>query len=91
MERSFLRIEKRELFDPQWICEELIDENRGCIKEEYQGQKGYLRFVKERFGQKGSMSTIFDKVSKTFKEDSIKRLTKKTFYSSYTSRRGGNY
>ena len=49
MKRSFSRIEKREMFDPQWICEELIDEDRGCIKEEYQGQKGYLRFVKERF------------------------------------------
>ena len=68
-----------EINDPQWIREELLDETGRFIKEEYQGQEGYLKFIKDHYGQEASMSTIFDKVSKAFKSTSIERPNWKNF------------
>ena len=65
--------------DPQWIREELLDETRSFIKEEYQGQLGYLKFAKDYFGQEAHMANIFQKVSKAFRETSVKRPNWKQF------------
>ena len=65
--------------DLQWIREKLLDETGKFIREEYQGQLGYLKFVKEHFGQDASMETISKKVSKAFRETSIKRPNWKQF------------
>ena len=78
-ELSHLRRPLANINDPQWIREELLDETGSFIKEEYQGQLGYLKFVKDHFGQDASMNYIFEKVSKAFRETSIKRPNWKQF------------
>ena len=76
---SQLRRLRVDINDPQWIREELLDKTGRFIREEYQGQLGYLKFVKDHFGQDAHMANIFQKVSKAFNGTSIRRPNWKQF------------